>query len=129
MLKIILFYMYVLLILITCLKLIFNVWKYCKKIINNRYYDIFKNTDCMLILILFIYKSYLEWKKYNYFKIPENLEKYLNTYILKTFSINLKSILDNNQNPVFCGPLSEKLSNVCADDWTAKRAIIASNGP
>ena len=81
-----------------------------KKIINNRYYDIFKNTDCMLILILFIYKSYLEWKKYNYFKILENLEKYLNTYILKAFSINLKSILDNNQNPVFCGPLSEKLS-------------------
>ena len=31
-------------------------------------------------------------------------------YILKAFSINLKSILDNNQNPVFCGPLSEKLS-------------------
>ena len=60
--------MYVLLILITCLKLIFNVWKYCKKIINNSYYDIFEKTDCMLILILFIYKSYLEWKKIQLFQ-------------------------------------------------------------
>ena len=56
--------MYVPLILITCLKLIFNVWKYCKKIINNRYYDIFKNTDCMLILILFIYIN-LIWNEKN----------------------------------------------------------------
>ena len=65
---------------------------------------------------VYIYKAYLEWKKYNNFKILENLEKYLNTYILKAFSINLKSILDNNQNPVFCGALSEKLSKADGSD-------------
>ena len=68
----------------------------------------------ILIACWFWYCLYINliWnkKKYSYFKIPENLEKYLNTYILKAFSINLKSVLDNNQNPVFCGPLSEKLS-------------------
>ena len=52
-------------------------------------------------------------KKIQLFQNPgksRKVFKHTHIYILKAFSINLKSILDNNQNPVFCGPQSEKLS-------------------